>query len=289
MAMAGLAAVFWGSMGVAGQYLLQNCHFTPMDLISIRMLLAGSIFVGIEFFLLKKGALKVFETKQNIIDLIIYTLTIIGTQLTFFVCIQYANAPFAAVLTATVPLWIMIFMVVFQHKRLTVKEVFCGLVAYVLFYWNKKTVWGSVLYALPVAGMLVDTINNCMKFYYSQTNLANSILGIIFLLIMFVVLFKKVDKKCIFVFVLIVVALIGFILFPTTSQSITMESTITCELGSETEVFYIKMRDDGKILEIEGDETVYEEIDINSLKTIPEVVHALQNYYESKGGAWKME
>ena len=76
MAMAGLAAVFWGSMGVAGQYLLQNCHFTPMDLISIRMLLAGSIFVGIEFFLLKKGALKVFETKQNIIDLIIYTLTI---------------------------------------------------------------------------------------------------------------------------------------------------------------------------------------------------------------------
>ena len=45
MTMAGLAAVFWGSMGVAGQYLLQNCHFTPMDLISIRMLLAGSIFV----------------------------------------------------------------------------------------------------------------------------------------------------------------------------------------------------------------------------------------------------
>ena len=84
MAMAGLAAVFWGSMGVAGQYLLQNCHFTPMDLISIRMLLAGSIFVGIEFFLLKKGALKVFETKQNIIDLIIYTLTIIGTQLFVF-------------------------------------------------------------------------------------------------------------------------------------------------------------------------------------------------------------
>ena len=26
MTMAGLAAVFWGSMGVAGQYLLQNCH-----------------------------------------------------------------------------------------------------------------------------------------------------------------------------------------------------------------------------------------------------------------------
>lgn len=165
----------------------------------------------------------------------------------------------------------------------------CGLVAFVLFYWNKKIIFSSVLYALPVAGMMVDTINNCMKFYYSQTNLANSILGIVGLIIMLVILFRKANKKGIFVLTLIVVSLVGFILFPTTSQSITSEATITCELNGESEVFYIKMRDDGKILEIEGDEAVYEEIDINSLKTVPEVVHALQDYYESNGGTWKFE
>lgn len=165
----------------------------------------------------------------------------------------------------------------------------CGLVAYVLFYWNKKTVFGSALYALPVAGMLVDTINNCIKFYYSHTNLANSILGVVCLLIMLVVLFKKANKKGAFLLTLIVVALVGFLLFPTTSQSIATQSTITCELDGETEVFYIKMRDDGEILEIEGDEAVYEEIDIASLKTVPEVIHALQDYYESKGGTWKIE
>lgn len=165
----------------------------------------------------------------------------------------------------------------------------CGLVAFVLFYWNKKTIFSSVLYALPVAGMLVDTINNCMKFYYSQTNLANSILGVAGLVIMLVVLLRKANKKGVFVLALIVVSLVGFILFPTTSQSITSEATITCELNGESEVFYIKMRDDGKILEIEGDEAVYEEIDINSLKTVPEVIHALQDYYESNGGTWKFE
>lgn len=165
----------------------------------------------------------------------------------------------------------------------------CGLVAFVLFYWNKKTIFSSVLYALPVAGMLVDTINNCMKFYYSQTNLANSILGVVGLVIMLVVLFRKANKKGVFALALIVVSLVGFILFPTTSQSITSEATITCELNGESEVFYIKMRDDGKILEIEGDEAVYEEIDINSLKTVPEVIHALQDYYESNGGTWKFE
>lgn len=164
----------------------------------------------------------------------------------------------------------------------------CGLVAFVLFYWNKKTIFSSVLYALPVAGMLVDTINNCMKFYYSQTNLVNSILCVVGFIIMLVVLFRKSNKKGVFVLVLIVVSLVGFILFPTTSQSITTEATITCELNGESEVYYIKMRDDGKILEIEGDEAVYEEIDINSLKTVQEIIHALQDYYEDHGGTWHM-
>ena len=51
MGMAALAAIFWGAMGSAGQYLLQKCGFVPLDLISIRMLLAGSLFVGLELFL----------------------------------------------------------------------------------------------------------------------------------------------------------------------------------------------------------------------------------------------
>lgn len=125
--MAGMAAIFWGAMGVAAQYLIQDCRFTPLDLISIRMLIAGSVFVAIEFVMRKSAALTVFSSKRNIFDLFIYTLTIIGTQLTYFVCIQYANAPFAAVLTATVPLWIMLFMFLFQHKKLTKTEVFCGI------------------------------------------------------------------------------------------------------------------------------------------------------------------
>lgn len=129
MVMAGLAALFWGAMGVAAQYLLHNCRFTPMDLVSIRMLLAGSLFVAIEFVLKRREVFKVFESGRNLFDLTVYTLTIIGTQLTYFICIQYSNAPFAAVLTATVPLWIMLFMVLFEHKALTKKELFCAVVA----------------------------------------------------------------------------------------------------------------------------------------------------------------
>lgn len=129
MAMAGTAACCWGAMGVAGQYLMQNCHFSPMDLVSIRMLIAGGIFVIIEAAARKGDVFKPFFNKTNFLDLWIYTATIIATQLTFFICIQYSNAPFAAVLTATVPLWIMLWMVLFEHKKLTKLEICCALVA----------------------------------------------------------------------------------------------------------------------------------------------------------------
>ena len=129
MLMAATAAIFWGAMGVAGQFLLQKCNFSPLDLISIRMLLAGSLFVGLEIYIKKSEAFKIFASGRTVLELIIYTLTIIGTQLTYFLCIQHSNAPFAAVLTATVPLWVMLIMVVFQHKPLTLKEILCGIVA----------------------------------------------------------------------------------------------------------------------------------------------------------------
>lgn len=92
------------------------------------MLLAGSIFVLIEIIINKSKAFSVFSSARNIFDLIVYTLTIIGTQFTFFLCIQYSNASFAAVLTATDPLFVMLALAIFAHKKLSLKEIICGFV-----------------------------------------------------------------------------------------------------------------------------------------------------------------
>ena len=45
------------------------------------------------------------------------------------------------------------------------------------------------------------------------------------------------------------------------------------------------MKDNGEIIEKKGNEEIYKEIEITSLKSVPEIVHALQDYYESKGGS----
>lgn len=168
--------------------------------------------------------------------------------------------------------WIMIAMI-------------CGIVAYVLYYWNKNNKFSNILYALPIAGMLLDTVNNCLKFYYSHTQLLGAILDVIFLMLMFGLFMKKSNRKIIFMITIIFVAIIGnFTIFPK-SHNLTTETTIVCELDGKEETFYIKMKDNGEIIEKKGNEKIYKEIDITSLKSVPEVVHALQDYYESKSGS----
>ena len=168
--------------------------------------------------------------------------------------------------------WVMIAMI-------------CGIVAYVLYYWNKNNKFSNILYALPIAGMLLDTVNNCLKFYYSHTQLLGAILDVIFLMVMFGLFMKKSNRKIIFLITIIFVAIIGnFTIFPK-SHNLTTEATIVCELDGEKEAFYIKIKDNGEIIEKRGNEEIYKEINIDSLKSVPEVVHALQDYYESKGGS----
>ena len=44
-----LGASAWGAMGVAGQNVLQHFSFTPWDLVSLRLLCAGSILLILLF------------------------------------------------------------------------------------------------------------------------------------------------------------------------------------------------------------------------------------------------
>lgn len=163
--------------------------------------------------------------------------------------------------------------------------ILCGIVAYILYYWNKNNQFSNILYALPIAGMLIDTVNNCLKFYYSHTQLLGAILDVIFLITMFCLFMKKANRKIIFIITIIFVAIIGnFTIFPK-SHNLTTEATIVCELDEREEIFYIKIKDNGEIIEKRGNEEIYKEINMDSLKSVPEVVHALQDYYESKGGS----
>jgi len=161
----------------------------------------------------------------------------------------------------------------------------CAVVAFVLYYWNRKSTIFSILYALPVAGMFLDTIGIVLKFFYARTHFLQLILNIVFLVIMLIVFTKNAKSKWLFLTAMIVVLTIGyFTVTPNFSQSTTMQTTLLCEIGDIEEVYFIKIRDDGKILEKSGNAEVLEDIKVDELNTLPEIVEAMREYYESQNG-----
>lgn len=88
---------------------------------------------------------------------------------------------------------------------------------------------------------------------------------------------------------LVIVVTIGYFMgVSQASYNLTNQATIICELDGQEETFHVEIRDDGKIVAKSGSEEVYEAIDIDSLKNVYEIIHALQEFYESRGGSWKM-
>ena len=64
-----LGASAWGAMGVAGQNVLQHFSFTPWDLVSLRLLCAGSILLILLFLQRGKAALAPMQNKRDAFDI----------------------------------------------------------------------------------------------------------------------------------------------------------------------------------------------------------------------------
>lgn len=123
------AGSFWGVMGVASQYLIEQYHFTPWQMVTPRMLVAGFILFLITLFRNSSMAFAPWKRWIDLRDTMIFGIVIVLCQITYFLCIQKANAPTAAVLAATCPLWIMFIMGFFQHTKIPAKVILLSLVA----------------------------------------------------------------------------------------------------------------------------------------------------------------
>ena len=83
-----LGASAWGAMGVAGQNVLQHFSFTPWDLVSLRLLCAGSILLILLFLQRGKAALAPMQNKRDAFDITLCGIMIGVSQLTFFLILR---------------------------------------------------------------------------------------------------------------------------------------------------------------------------------------------------------
>lgn len=120
--LASSAGVFWGSMSIAAQYLMESVSFDAIDLSALRLAGAGILLLALETFVLREDVLAPFRDKKDRRDLLFYALGMLGIQLTFFLSIRDANAATAALTVTTGPLFVTGWTAYAEHRAITKEE-----------------------------------------------------------------------------------------------------------------------------------------------------------------------
>lgn len=126
IALASLASVFWGGMGVSVQYLFENSSIQPLELVGLRLLTAGFLLVAINFAVARKVLMAPFSSRAALFGIALSGLEILGGHLTFFLAIYYSNAGTGAIFLALVPLAAGFYLVLRGKKVLLEKNCFAA-------------------------------------------------------------------------------------------------------------------------------------------------------------------
>lgn len=159
----GLVSFFWGTTFIASRVGAQ--HMPGLFLSGVRQFSSGSLMVS--FFLLKGYKLPDWKSLKHITIQGIFLLTLANGLLTW--ALEYINSGFAAIISATVPLFITLFSVLLlRNAKLTkwmvagIATGFAGVVT--LFYdylhqlENKSFAFGVTLAFLSVLAWTFGTV-----------------------------------------------------------------------------------------------------------------------------------
>ena len=154
------ASVFWGSMGVCAQYLLQQCSFTPLDLVSMRLVLAGLILLIMERLVFGRNIISPLKDIRTLI---------LVSQLTFMLAVAASNAGTAAIVLTLVPLICAFWLSITEKRPLTMREGICFvLAASGVFLIVTKGNFSTL--DLSFAGVLWGFVSAIFSAAYSELN-----------------------------------------------------------------------------------------------------------------------
>lgn len=86
--------------------------------LSVRTLFAGLILLVISAFIYGKHIFDIFKSVMGVISLVAYAIFGLGANLlTFYLSVQNGNSAMSAILQYLAPLFVVIGMIIFQHKR----------------------------------------------------------------------------------------------------------------------------------------------------------------------------
>ncbi len=96
----------------------------------------------------------------------------------------------------------------------TILSVPCGIAAFILYYWNRDNIFNSVLYSFPVGALASEAIAIFIYFLKYHTFLFQLLMDIAGVIIFFLIFFKKVKSKGLYIFSSIISSLVFYFIFP---------------------------------------------------------------------------
>lgn len=128
--MAIIGSIFWGGSGVAAQFVLQEKGMTADYLTAIRTIVAGILLLSIDAFINKNNIFNVWRDKASRWRLLAFGLLgMMSVQYTYFVAIEYSNAPTATIIQYLMPILILIWFSFVDKKLPSLSQVICALMA----------------------------------------------------------------------------------------------------------------------------------------------------------------
>ncbi len=124
MILAIAGGICWGLAAVFGQYLFAHNHITAKWLVSVRLLLAGTLLLLPVFIREKRGAFAVWKNKADAVKMLTFAVFGMGfCQLAYYIAIEQSNAGTATVLQYSGPAMIMLYFCVRDKKLPTISQV----------------------------------------------------------------------------------------------------------------------------------------------------------------------
>lgn len=101
-------AIFWGASGTVAEYLFQKQDLAAPWLVGVRLFFAGLLLLTWFSFLKGKALFSIWKSGKSIRALLFFSFCgMLPSQLTYFLAINYGNAPTATVLQFLGPLFII--------------------------------------------------------------------------------------------------------------------------------------------------------------------------------------
>lgn len=123
-----VASIFWGTGGVAGQYLFEEIHIDPLWLILVRQASAGLGFLAYSYWQ-KEAMLQIFHDDWR--ELLSFSIVgLLLAQIGYYYGVMLSNAAVTTVIMYTEPIYVLMWFA-YKYKHLpSVKEILCLLLAF---------------------------------------------------------------------------------------------------------------------------------------------------------------